>query len=149
MKKVMHLSVILIFITLTSAMAEAPVWHENFDEAIAAAKETNKPILLNFSGSDWCIWCKRLNQEVLSQQAFKDYAKDNLVLALADFPKGKTQTKALQDQNNALAQKYGVRGFPTVVLVASDGKLLAQTGYVKGGAENYVTHLKELLAPKK
>ena len=150
MKKGIRLSMLFVLVALTSAMAtQDPVWHENFDDAMAAAKESGNPILLNFSGSDWCIWCKRLNNEVLTHQVFKDYAKKNLVLAVADFPRGKGQTQALKDQNNALLQKYGVRGFPTVLLISSDGKLIAQTGYMRGGAKAYVAHLKELLAPKK
>lgn len=147
MKKKMIFGLLMGLLAI-SAMAQDPVWYENYDDAMAVAKESGKPVFLDFSGSDWCIWCQRLNQEVLTQQAFKDYAKDNLVLVLADFPKGKAQSQTIKNQNQKLAQKFQVRGFPTVILVSPEGESIAQTGYVQGGADAYVTHLKGLLKPK-
>ena len=129
-----------------SVFAENKAWHDDFEIAAALAKKENKPMLLNFSGSDWCTWCKRLSKEVFTKDEFLEYAGSDLVLVLLDFPKFQAQDEKIKAQNNALAQKYGIRGFPTVILLDSGGKLVAQTGYQAGGAASYVTYLKKLLA---
>lgn len=140
----------LIIATVAScSLAFAGTWEDNFETAKATAAKENKPILLDFTGSDWCGWCIRLDNEVFSKKEFKDYAKDNLVLVTVDFPNEKHQSKKLKDQNKELAKKYGIEGYPTIVLVDAEGKKLAQTGYMEGGAAKYVEHLKQLLASEK
>jgi protein disulfide-isomerase len=123
-------------------------WLTDFNAAKKAAAERKVPILADFSGSDWCGWCIKLDKEVFSQKAFKDYAKDNLVLFLADFPRKKTLPAEMKKQNEDLAGKYGIEGFPTVLLLDAEGKVLQTTGYRQGGAEAYVKHLKELIGAK-
>jgi protein disulfide-isomerase len=93
-----------------------------------------------------CGWCIKLDKEVFSQKAFKDYAASELILVEVDFPQGKEQSGALKAQNEALAKKYGIRGFPTIVLLSPEGELIGNTGYRPGGAEAYVAHLKKALA---
>ena len=130
----------------TETVKQAEVkWLTNFAEAQEIARKENKVLFVDFSGSDWCGWCIKLHKEVLSQQAFQDYAKDNLVLVLIDFPRKSTQTPAEKKQNSALAEKYNVEGYPTVLLLSPEGKILVQTGYRKGGAEAYVKFLKAKL----
>ncbi len=131
------------------AAGAAEGWLTDFQEAKKVAAEKKLPILMDFSGSDWCIWCKRLDSEVFSQQAFKDFARERLVLFLADFPMKSKQPEELQAQNRRLQSTYRVSGYPTVILVNANGEEIARTGYVKGGAEAYVEHLKELLGGKK
>ena len=116
-------------------------WITDMDQAKKIAKEQNKTILVNFSGSDWCGWCKRLDKEVFSKSEFHDLSKDKLVLVQIDFPKYKKQDPSLQRANRDLQRKYGVRGFPTVLLVSSNGRVLLQTGYRKGGPRAYIQHL--------
>jgi protein disulfide-isomerase len=120
-------------------------WLTDFAQAKTLAAEQKRPIFINFSGSDWCGWCVKLDGEVFSQEAFVKYAGENLVLLLADFPKRTKLPEAIAAQNNKLAENYGIRGFPTVLLVDAEGKVLAQTGYQRGGADAYVEHLKGLL----
>jgi thioredoxin-related protein len=120
-------------------------WNGNLEKAIEQAKEENKAVLVNFTGSDWCIWCKRLSAEVFQQKEFEAYAKDNLVLVMLDFPKDIQQSQQTKEYNNKLAQKYGIQGFPTILLIDGQGKLVAQTGYQPGGAAKYVEHLKSYL----
>ena len=127
---------------------EASSWLTSLDEAKKAAATRGVPILVDFSGSDWCGWCMKLDKEVFSQQAFKDFAKTNVVLLLVDFPRHKALAANLKEQNRKLADTYGIRGFPSVLLLDATGKLLAQTGYQPGGAGKYVEHLKALLATK-
>jgi len=123
-------------------------WYTNMAEAQKAAEESDRPILVNFTGSDWCRWCIALSGEVLSQQTFIDYAAKELVTLKIDFPRRKQLPEDEVRENNLLAGKYGVRGFPTLVLLDTEGKLIARTGYRKGGADSYVEHLKGLLDRK-
>ncbi|MFC2084850.1 thioredoxin family protein [Bacteroidota bacterium] len=122
------------------------VWHENLESAIELAKEEDRYILMNFTGSDWCIWCKRLSGEVFVKEQFTDYASKNLVLVKIDFPRSIEQSSETKTYNNGLAYKYGVRGFPSIILLDSKGKLIAKTGYQPGGPENYIKHLKKLFS---
>jgi thioredoxin-related protein len=128
---------------LTCAQAE-PTWHSDFSKAQAAAKADHKLLLLDFTGSDWCIWCKKLEAEVFSQPEFQKYAADHLVLMTVDFPRAKPLAAAVRKQNEELAQKYGIEGFPTVVVLNSDGKQVGELGYEKGGANAFLSELKKL-----
>jgi len=123
-------------------------WLTNLEAAKKEAAVKQLPILVNVAGSDWCGWCIKLDSEVFSKREFKEYAKENLVLVLADFPSRKKQSDAIKQQNKTLAGKYGVQGFPTVLLLDANGKVLARTGYREGGAEKYVAHLKKALGDK-
>ena len=120
-------------------------WLSNVEAAKKTATRLGRPIFINFSGSDWCYWCKKLDAEVLSQDAFKEYAKGNLVLMIADFPRRKKLPAKTSRQNEELARKYDVKGFPTLLLIDAGGSVLARTRYREGGAEAYVQHLKDLL----
>lgn len=132
-----------------SGAAAASGWDEDYDKALERAAKEGKYVLVDFSGSDWCGWCIKLDQEVFSKQAFKDYAKENLVLVLLDFPRQKSQSKSVQERNQALMRKYGVRGFPTVLVLNPKGEVAGRTGYKPGGPEAYVKHLKEIIEADK
>jgi len=128
-----------------SALAGFDGWLTDFNQAKKAAVEKKMPILAVFAGTDWCGWCIKLDEEVFSQAEFTKYAKNNLVMFLADFPQTHELAPALTKQNQALAGAYGVEGFPTVLLLNADGKVLAKTGYRPGGPAQYVEHIKSLL----
>jgi protein disulfide-isomerase len=145
MRKYIFILIGLFVLAAFALYANDSLWYENFGQARVKAKETNKPMLLNFSGSDWCIWCKKLNSEVLSKSVFEEYAKDNLVLVSVDFPQFTSQSDDLKKQNQKLAQTYKIEGFPTVVLLSSDGEEIGRTGYQPGGPEKYIEHLKSIL----
>jgi protein disulfide-isomerase len=130
---------------MTADVYEPGSWTENWDQAMAAAKEMERPVLVNFTGSDWCSWCIRLKDEVFSKPEFKEYAAANLVLLTLDFPRRLAQSEQLKAQNEMLLKQFGIQGFPTIVLVNSEGKELNRTGYQQGGAAKYVEHLQELL----
>ena len=120
-------------------------WFTNFNEAKVKALKEQKPILIDFTGSDWCGWCIKLDDEVFSKTHFQEYASDSLVLVEIDFPKNKEQSEELKIQNKALAEKYSIRGFPTILLLSPEAKLIEKTGYQSGGAEAYVSHIKSIL----
>lgn len=123
-------------------------WHTNLEEAQKEAAKTGKPIFADFTGSDWCGWCIKLHKEVLSKKEFIEYAAHNLVLLEIDFPKRKKQDADVKQYNEKLMRKYGVRGFPTILLLDKDGKVINQTGYQDGGPVKYVEHLEKMLAKK-
>ncbi len=142
--------VLLAAVSISVGAFASEGWETDFEKAKVQAKAENKHILIDFSGSDWCGWCIKLDKEVFSKKAFKEYAEKNLVLVLADFPRDKSeQSKELQKQNDKLAKKFGVRGFPTVYILDSDGKSIAKTGYQAGGPEAYVSHVEKLIADAK
>jgi thioredoxin-related protein len=141
---------ILALVAIGSSAFAAEGWETDFEKAKAKAKAENKHLLLDFSGSDWCGWCIKLDKEVFSKKEFKAYAKDNLVLVLADFPRDKsTQSDDLKKQNEKLMEEFGVRGFPSVFILSPEGKNIAKTGYKDGGPEAYVEHIKQLIAEEK
>ena len=137
---------VMAAVVLSASMAGAASgWEDNFDKAAEKAKQEGKYLLVDFSGSDWCGWCIKLDEEVFSKKAFKDYAKDNLVLSIVDFPRRKELGAKDKARNEALAKKHGVRGFPTVLVMSPDGEVIGKTGYKPGGPEAYVSHIREFI----
>ena len=120
-------------ICVASVRADSP-WETDYKKAQDEAKANHKLILLNFTGSDWCGWCIQLDRAILSKPQFKDYATKNLVLVELDFPRRKAQTVELRKQNQELAERYQVEGFPTLVVLNGDGKTVWRyDGYYDGG----------------
>ena len=139
----------LFAVTVLASVASADdQWMTDFAVAKQLAKKTNKVMFVDFTGSDWCIWCIRLKKEVLTQKPFLDYAKNNLILVEVDFPNNTPQMPAQRKLNESLAREYKVEGFPTILLMNGDGKVLAQLSYQKGGAEKYVEYIKDALKKK-
>ncbi len=144
MKTISLLLLLGIFVA-TAAHADG-MWTDNYKKAVERAKAENKVLFLDFTGSDWCGWCIRLDKEVFSKKEFAEYAKKNLVLVKLDFPRSFNLSNRIVKQNDALAQKYQIRGYPTVILLAPDESVIAQTGYQQGGVQAYIEHLDTLLA---
>jgi protein disulfide-isomerase len=117
-------------------------WGTDLPKAQAQAKADHKMVLLDFTGSDWCGWCIKFDKETLSTDKFADYAKAHLELVVVDFPNKKPQSDALKAVNKALGDKYGVDGYPTFVVLNSDGKEIGrQVGYAPGGPEAFIAQL--------
>jgi len=138
MKKV--LITLLVVLGSFATQAQELKWETDINKAIKVSNKTKKPMLLFFTGSDWCGWCIRLQKEVLKKPEFAKWAKENVVLVELDFPRASTQSDAIKMQNNALQQAFGVQGYPTVYFATAkikDGKPsftgLGSTGYVAGG----------------
>ncbi|MEP6936962.1 MAG: thioredoxin fold domain-containing protein [Chthoniobacterales bacterium] len=121
-------AVVLLFVAAASAAADSS-WLTDIKQAQQQAKNDNKLVLLDFTGSDWCGWCIKLNREVFSKPEFKEYASKNLVLMEVDFPRQKKLDTTLQEQNEHLAQQYHVAGFPTLVILNGDGKKIGELDY--------------------
>lgn len=124
------------------------VWTENFAKARLYAAQENKPMLLFFTGSDWCGWCKKLDGEVFSDAAFQKALRARFVPVVLDFPSSNKPSQEVQDFRRKVLEAYGVKGYPTLVLTGPDGGAFACTGYRAGGPAKYLAHLDELLAQK-
>jgi thioredoxin-related protein len=110
--------------------------------ALNQARSENKMVLLDFTGSDWCGWCKKFDKDVLSTDKFAGYAKSKLVLVTLDFPSHIKQDAALKHANQELKKRFGVNGFPTFVLLNSTGEEIGrQVGYLRGGPDAFIAKL--------
>jgi protein disulfide-isomerase len=126
---------------------ESPVWAPELAVAQTRARAESKAVLIHFSGSDWCGWCIKLRKEVFARREFEDYAKTNLILVRIDFPKHKPLPTAVQAANQKVAQQYDVQGFPTLVLLDSQGTRLGNINYAQGGTKVFLGELEKLLHP--
>lgn len=146
MKKI-GILVVALFAWLNSVAAEEATWLTDLPKAQAAAKQDNKLVLMDFTGSDWCPPCKALHKNVLTSKEFADYAKEKLVLVLVDFPNQKQLPADQKKANDALAKKYKVRAFPTVIVLDSTGKQLGLLeGYSGEGPKDFIAKIKKFKA---
>ena len=125
-------------LALFSATAAEVTWLTDATKAQTQAKAEKKLVMLDFTGSDWCGWCIKLHKEVFSQPEFIEYAAKNIVAVEVDFPNKKKLSEEQQKANEALSKKYGVRGYPTLIILDGDGKKVAEMGYVKGGPKAFI-----------
>lgn len=134
----------VIAFPVSSQAAETP---ESLDKIIETATAKKTPILLLFTGSDWCPPCMRMEKEVFNTPEFENYAKADIAFVKLDFPRRSAQSEEIKTRNEALAQKFGITGFPTMVLLSSSGKELAkQVGGVSGGASAVMSWVKKSTA---
>jgi thiol-disulfide isomerase/thioredoxin len=139
MKKIL----LALFLTAFSLQA-ADIWLTDYDAALKQAAADKKPLILEFTGSDWCPPCKALTANVFEKPAFEEFAKSNVVLVKFDFPRRKEQEEALKATNQAMAKKYQVQGFPTVILVSSSGEEMARkVGYAGETPDSMIEWIKQ------
>ncbi len=152
--------------TTTTASTEAPKpapyasekagWLVDLDEAYAISVKDKKPILANFTGSDWCGWCKKLDADVFNKPEFKEWADKNVVLLELDFPRRKQIPQKNQQQNMAMQQALGIGGYPTIWVFTltkdpSNGQYqvnpLGKTGYAPT-PDQFIGAVAKYLQPK-
>lgn len=135
---------ILFCLLLAAAPLQASdLWSTDYAASIAQAASQKKPVVLEFTGSDWCPPCMTQNKDVFEQPAFEEFAKNNLVLVKLDFPRTKPQDPEIKQRNQQLAAQYQVQGFPTVILLNAEGKELArEVGYKGGGVPGFIDWVK-------
>lgn len=144
MKK-LGFSLLVAAVMLQAAFGAEGTWLTDLPKAQALAKEQKKLVLMDFTGSDWCPPCKMLHKNVLTTKEFVEFAKDNLILVELDFPQGKKLAPELQQANEALAKKYNIGGFPTIIVLNSNGKeIFRDEGYNHDTGKTYVAKLKKL-----
>jgi len=143
MKKTLFAAV-AVAACVVGAKTSTPVgWTDDYDAALKRAAAEKKLIVADFSGSDWCGWCMRLDKEVFDTETFRKDATNRYVLLMIDTPQDKSMlSEKAKTQNPALLKKYAIRGFPTVLMLDKDGKVVHQTGYQRGGPASYLEMLK-------
>ena len=156
MKKL--LLILLITIGTLAVQAQEKIeWHTDIKKAVKLSEESKKPLLLFFTGSDWCGWCIRLQKEVLKTPDFEKWAIENVILVELDFPRRTQQSIELKQQNAELNRFFKVRGYPTIWFANgsedSMGKInfeaLGSVGYVAGGASEWIKKAEAVMASKK
>jgi len=149
----------LVFIVLLvcsfSVKAQEQKWESDVAKASEASIKSKKPLLLFFTGSDWCGWCMKLQNDVFKKQEFTKWSNENVILVELDFPKRKQLSPELTKQNQELQQMFEVRGYPTVWFVMpskTNGKIsfdkLGSTGY-DSSVENWINNSNAILKTKK
>jgi thioredoxin-related protein len=130
--------------TGSSAKAGSEFWTTDAAAAEARARAENKKQFLFFTGSDWCVWCQRLDREVLTTVEFSKYAKGHLVLVKLDFPNSIPQPDEVKAQNHRLSQQYRIQGYPTIIVLDAEGKKLGELGYQPGGPGPFIKALQAM-----
>lgn len=134
------LSLIALTTLVVSVNAEK-LWETDLSAALKTAKTEKKLVLVDFTGSDWCPWCIKLHKEVFEKSDFTTYAKANFVLVEIDFPRKSEQSVEVKKANQALAGKYNIEGYPTVLVLDAEGKELKRLGYEPGGPKPFIEQL--------
>lgn len=145
MKKFIFTLFLAILVSAGSIAQERVTWHTDINEALEIAVKENKKVMLFFTGSDWCGWCIKLQNEVFRTSDFEKWSND-LVLVELDFPRRTPQDETIKAQNRQMQAMFKVRGYPSVYFVnpekMPDGKMnlnsLGKTGYVRGGASKWL-----------
>ena len=129
--------------SVESAVPAPGDWFTDFGQAKAFATEKHLPLFLNFTGSDWCPWCKFADARVFSHEEWREYAASHVVPVFIDFPNKSPLSDTQRKANEALAKKYGIRGFPTFLVLSPDGaKILGQFGVTQN--ESFKTFTEKL-----
>jgi len=140
-------SILLAFAVMATAHAAGDGWLTSYSEALKTSQKTGKPVLANFTGSDWCAYCKRLDAEVFSTPEFKKWASKYVVLLKLDYPHYHKLGAAEMKEKADLMAKYGVRGFPTIYFLKADGKAFGMYGYEPGGPLRWTAMADRLVNP--
>lgn len=141
---------VLIWFHATEAPADQggmvrAAWSEDYDHAVATSQATGRPILVNFTGSDWCDYCIRMRREIFDTGIFAAWAKDHVVLLDCDYPRLSQQSVATVAQNQRLAERYAIESFPTIVILTAQGEELTRVGYRRGGARVWITDIEDVV----
>ena len=139
----------VLALSLTQALARTPDgWTDDYAKAMAQAKTEKKFVLLDFTGSDWCGWCMKLDKEIFDKAEFKSFAKDTMVLVKVDFPQSTPISEKTKKQNAKLQQQFGVSGYPTLFLLNGEGKQVWTGGYMEGGPSAFIKAVGGLVKKK-
>jgi len=136
------LFILLVFVSLA---CKAQVYADP-DQSFTLSKQTNKPVLLVFSGTDWCVPCMQFERHILSDTVFLNYAKGHLVILKADFPQKAKVAPNLKRQYELLADQYDPNGdFPLIVLLDTDKKNIGNVLFIDQGVFEFIKQVQRLI----
>lgn len=139
---------LLMLLFFVSIGVVAQDWKENYNDALAQAETDDKPLILVFSGSDWCPPCKRLDKNIWTSEEFKSFSSEKYVLYKADFPRKKANQLPQEqlNQNKKLAERFNPKGhYPLVLVLDKSEQVLGKTGYQKISPKDYIAVLNSFL----
>jgi thiol-disulfide isomerase/thioredoxin len=140
------LNVLVVGLWLTLSLSSSAQELHDPQKAFQVSAETKRPVLLIFSGSDWCAPCIRFEKTIIAQEAFQAYAREHLVILKADFPQRKKLPRAEAEQNQALAEKYNPQGlFPFVLLLTSAGASPITLDYNHKATDEFIAEINAAL----
>ena len=121
-------------------------WSNNLENAIKDSKKSGRPIMLVFTGSDWCLWCQKLDRDIFAKPEFSQWSK-KLIKMEIDFPQSTSLPKRITDRNEWLLERYEkhVESYPTILFINAKGKVLAKTGYINNDVNNWIANADKIL----
>ncbi len=151
MKKIL-LSLLFVVASITTQAQEGLTWHTDLNKATEIARQEQKPLFLFFTGSDWCGWCIRLQNEVFKKPEFVTWAKEKVVLVELDFPRRTQQSDEIKLQNSQMQQMFAIQGYPSIRFVKptiKDGKTnfekIGEASYMAGGPSVWIPNANKAL----
>ncbi len=131
----------------SGSVSDSAGWVESFDDAVEQSAATAKPIMFVFSGSDWCSYCQRLEQEILQTPEFESWSSANVIKVMVDFPQYHELAPRVAEQNKKLKQHFEplLKGYPTILMVRSDGSIVGRLGYESGGPMAWIAKADSVL----
>ena len=114
-------------------------WLDSYEEAVKLSEQSGKPILADFTGSNWCGYCVKLKKEVFDTPQFKAWAAENVILLELDYPRPNRQADWIKRQNNMLRDRYEIASYPTVLILNADGTMIGSQGYQRGGPKRWIS----------
>ncbi len=133
---------------LSGGKSELPMaWQSSHPEALIEAASSRKPIMLFFTGSDWCKYCTMLEDEVFNTGEFAEWYPRKIIPVVIDFPRGKELSPELTQQNESLRVQYEgeINGFPTALFVDMKGQVYGKLGYTPGGPQEWIQQAEMIL----
>lgn len=143
MKKFLALGSLVVLCALSSAAQWETSWHK----ALKKSESSKKPIMILFTGSDWCHYCQSLKAEVLDSKEFDAFAKSFVLLEI-DMPRKRQLSKAQFEHNKALVDYFQIKGFPKILFLTAKGDVLGESGYMPGGPQAWIKATKAALGGK-
>ena len=125
--------------------ANTAQWLDSYEEAVELSKQSGKPILADFTGSNWCGFCVKLKKEIFDTPQFKSWAAENVVLLELDYPRPNLQADWIKRQNNMLRDRYQINGYPTVLILNPDGSVIGSQKYQRGGPKPWIAVVDNIL----
>lgn len=145
-------AIISILLFTSASLDSESNWLANYDEAKKTATSQDRLILLNFSGSDWCMPCMRLEKSIFASSEFKSFAEANLVLLNADFPRRKKNrlSESQTAHNEQLAKSFNPQGsFPRTLVLNADGKIIGQVMNKTDQPADFIKQINQFISTTK
>lgn len=130
MRKLIYTALLGCAVAMVAPAHAAEGWLTDLPEAMRKAEEEKKLVLIDFTGSDWCSACIHLRRNVLDNRDFRAYADEHFVLMEVDLPRRKSFDPSLRAKNEAIAARYNVAAYPTIMVLTPQGRVLG--GFQEG-----------------